>query len=70
MAGKWGSRLGLTLKRERLANLILGSRAVVGLAAKVGTNAISRITLTKGAVVVFGKSDELSPDMVKRHLTV
>jgi hypothetical protein len=36
----------------------------------VSSSAISRITLTKGAVVVFGKSDELSPDMVKRYLTV
>lgn len=70
LAAKVGSRLGLTLKREKLANPMQGSRVTRGLAAKVGSNAISRITLTKGAVVVFGKCDELSADMVKRHLTV
>jgi hypothetical protein len=33
-------------------------------------NAISWVTLNKGAVVVSGKSNELSAEMVKRHLTV
>jgi hypothetical protein len=47
-----------------------GSRVARGLAAKLGSNAISRIMLTNGAVVVAGKSDEWSADMVKQHLTV
>jgi hypothetical protein len=37
---------------------------------KGGSNAISLITLTKGAVVVSSKSSELSAEMVKKHLTV
>ena len=36
----------------------------------VNSIAISRITLTKWAVVLFGKNDELNPDLVKRHLAV
>jgi urea transport system ATP-binding protein len=28
------------------------------------------VVMAKGAVVVAGKSDELSADMVKKHLTV
>ncbi len=69
LAATVGGRLGLTLKREKLAHPMLGSRVARGLAAKLGSNAISRITLTKGAVVVAtGKCDELSADMVKQHL--
>lgn len=61
LAAKVGSRLGLTLKREKLASLMIGSRVARGLAGKVViSNAISRITLTKGAVVVSIKRDELS----------
>jgi hypothetical protein len=36
----------------------------------LSSNAISRITLIKVAVVVSGRGDELSAAMVKQHVTV